>query len=105
MKKVFLFFIISTILCGCDPKPVREGRELYMLYLEKTFKDPSSIKIYSEKYTEDGYAVKWKIDVGGKNSYGAMVRETLEFTTIANGYKDDLLRTNDGVSIEREDLE
>lgn len=56
-----------------------------MLYFEKTFKDPSSIKVYSEEYTvsENGKAgeVKWTLDVGGKNSFGGMVRHTFHLTT------------------------
>lgn len=71
-----------------------------MLYFEKTFKDPSSIKIYSEEYTEKGNnEVDWVLDVGGKNSYGAMVRKTLRITTHKT-----FLKNEDGKLIKKADL-
>ena len=82
MKKILSILFLSLFLCSCESSSVRGGREFYMLYFEKTFKDPSSIKIYSEKYTEkDGGKVEWVLDVGGKNSYGGMVRKTYRITT------------------------
>lgn len=33
---------------SCENSAVREGRDIYMLYLKKTAKDPNSVKVYSE---------------------------------------------------------
>ena len=81
MKK-FLFTILCIVtLCSCENKYVSSGRNLYELYFDKVLKDPSSFKVYNEKYTldENGITVNWELDYGAKNSYGAMVREQVEF--------------------------
>ncbi len=101
MRKVLLAIAAVFILCGCEPSDVRQGRELYMLYFEKTFKDPSSIKIYSEKYEIDGSRVYWTLDVGGKNSYGGIVRKTMKIETIGKAF----LKNEDGKMIKRTELE
>lgn len=93
--------ILALALCSCEPSSVKEGRELYMLYFEKTFKDPSSIKIYSEKYEQDGATVRWTLDVGGKNSYGGMVRKTMKIETTGRT----LLKDDKGHLINRMDLQ
>lgn len=101
MKKILSIMILALALCSCEPSSVKEGRELYMLYFEKTFKDPSSIKIYSEKYEQDGAKVHWTLDVGGKNSYGGMVRKTMNITTTGRT----LLKDDKGHLINRMDLQ
>lgn len=64
-----------------------------MLYFEYTFKDPSSIKVYSEEYkvNEDSKVgkVSWTLDVGGKNSFGGMVRHTFHLTTYDSFIRND----------------
>ncbi len=100
MKKILSVLFLALFICSCEPSSVRGGRELYMLYFEKTFKDPSSIKIYSEKYTEkDKSEVEWVLDVGGKNSYGAMVRKTYRITTWKT-----FLKNEEGKLIKKTDL-
>lgn len=85
MRKLLPLLFLSALLCSCEPSSVRNGRDLYMLYFENTFKDPSSIKVYSEEYEIDDDSkageVKWTLDVGGKNSFGGMVRQTFHITT------------------------
>lgn len=85
MKKFIFLFLSSLFLLSCEDSAVSSGRKLYEMYFEKTLKDPDSFKIYSEKYTKDGeFTVEWELDYGAKNSFGAMVRETIEFTTTPN---------------------
>lgn len=93
MKKLLPLLFLSAILCCCEQSAVRDGRKLYMLYFEKTFKAPESIKIYEEEYTvkDNGY-VDWVLDVGGKNSYGAMVRKTFKVST----FKDAIIKDENG---------
>lgn len=87
-------FIIPILICmsllatSCQQRCVREGRSLYKKYFNHVLQDPSSLKIYSEKYSiqSGGVSVDWDIDYGAKNSFGAMVRDRIEFTTI--GEKD-----------------
>lgn len=85
MKKLLSIAFLAALLCSCEPSSVRNGRDLYMLYFEETFKDPSSIKVYSEEYEVNENSkvgeVKWTLEVGGKNSFGAMVRHTFHLTT------------------------
>ncbi len=80
MKKILLLAFI-LILCSCENRYVRDGRSMYKAYFDKVLKDPSSLKIYNESYTVDGISVKWTIDYGAKNSFGAMNRKTIEFET------------------------
>lgn len=87
MKKLLSLLLFSVLLCSCEKSIVRDGRELYMLYFEKTFKDPESIKIYKEEYTiRDDKYVDWVLDVGGKNSYGGMVRKTFKVSTFKDAF-------------------
>ena len=101
MKKIFSISLLALALCGCEPSSVKEGRELYMMYFEKISKDPSSIKIYSEKYEIDGSTVRWTLDVGGKNSYGGMMRKTMKIETIGKA----MLKNDDGKLINRKDFQ
>lgn len=84
MKKILFLMAVASffLFCNCDPSEVKRGRETYKAYYEKKLKDPSSFKIYSESFETDGTKVKWILDYGAKNSYGAMSRETVEFETI-----------------------
>lgn len=62
------------------------------MYFQETLKDPSSFVVYNESFEEESSVViKWKVEYGAKNSFGGMVRETVEFTTIG-GYA---IRIND----------
>ena len=54
---------------------------MYEAYFDKVLKDPSSLEIYNEAYTVEGVSVKWTIDYGAKNSFGAMDRQIIEFET------------------------
>ncbi len=81
MKKILLLFASILIFCSCENRYVRDGRSMYEAYFDKVLKDPSSLKIYNESYTVDGVSVKWTIDYGAKNSFGAMDRQTIEFKT------------------------
>lgn len=75
MRKILSILLLSIALYSCDSSPVRDGRALYKEYLNKVYKDPSSIVIYSEKYVQgEDNRVDWTLDVGGKNSLGTMVR-------------------------------
>lgn len=99
MKKIALLFILALLLLSCENKHVSEGRNMYKMYFEKYLKDPSSFKVYDEKYTLDGVSVHWKLDYGAKNGFGAMDREQVEFET-SLGYL-----FIDGKSYRKEELE
>lgn len=86
MKKVLFYLIglviaISAISCSFEAEIITEGRELYKLYFKKTLKDPESLKIYEEKYSNSGYYVTWTINYGARNSMGGMTRETIKIET------------------------
>ena len=79
-------FAICTIvmLCmmtACESSSVREGRELYRLYLEKTLIVPEDMKIYHESFVDNGAVVEWTVDVGGTTRGGNHFRETMRFET------------------------
>lgn len=89
MKKILFTLIgVIIILCAssCDDS-VSRGRQMYKAYFQKTLKDPKSFKVYSEKYIEKDKEgnVKWELDYGAKNSFGGMVRESIEFSTFYGG--------------------
>ena len=88
MRKTLMILAATAFLTACnkEPKSVVEGRELYKLYLQKTLRDPASLKIYDEKYkiNDKGTEVSWTIDYGAKNGFGAMDRATKEITTIGD---------------------
>lgn len=87
MSKIYsAFLLLSCILfLSCEDSAITSGRKVYEAYLKKTLKDPGSLKIYKEHhYKIDTYHVGWEVDYGAKNSYGAMVRETLEFETVGS---------------------
>ncbi len=81
MKNILLLFTLAFIFCSCENRYVSDGRNMYEAYFDKVLKDPSSLKIYNEAYTVDGVSVKWVIDYGAKNSFGAMDRQTIEIET------------------------
>lgn len=101
MIRILTIFLFSLALFSCEQTNVKEGRDLYMLYLKSTAKDPSSIKVYSEKYEINDRKVYWTLDVGGANSYGGMVRKTMKLETTGRV----LLKTEDGKLVNRRDLE
>lgn len=85
MKKIAILIVIIAItiffISNYQESNVVSGRKAYKHYFQKTLKDPESLKIYEEKYIEDGSAVKWTLDMGAKNGYGAYTREIYEITT------------------------
>lgn len=80
MKKIIFLLVAMVALSSCEDHKVSEGRKLWKSYLKKNLKDPSSLVIYDEDYTEGG-SVMWTIEYGAKNSFGGMGRETLECIT------------------------
>lgn len=88
MRRLLIVFALSmfvALFASCEKSVVRQGRKTYKEYFKQVLKDPSSLKVYSEKYEMDGErAVKWTLDIGAKNSYGAMVRSTYEIETIGD---------------------
>lgn len=82
MKKILFLLAIAFSLAGCEDKGISTGRSLYKAYLKKFMKDPSSLVIYNESYTKEGYRIYWTIDYGGRNGFGGMTRETLEVETL-----------------------
>lgn len=99
MKKISILLVsLVILLCSCESSAVSRGRRTYEKYFHKVLKDPESFKVYSEKYVEapDGYEVTWTLDYGAKNSYGAMVRKEVTFTTTVGLIKidGDLVDTN-----------
>jgi uncharacterized lipoprotein NlpE involved in copper resistance len=85
MKKTVLLLFISIlmfVLIGCD-NDVSSGRSAYKKYFRENLKDPASLVIHEEIFKkEGGHTINWTVDIGAKNSFGGMVRETYEFTTI-----------------------
>lgn len=72
----------AFILSSCQPAQVANGKRVWSKYFDKTLKDPSSFKVYNEKYEViNDNSVRWTLDYGAKNSYGAMERRTVTFTT------------------------
>lgn len=87
MKKLLILLALSTLFCSCEPAAVKNGRKLYKDYFNYILKDPSSLIIYKEDYqVVKEVGVKWKVDYGAKNSFGAMNRETIEFETIGKDF-------------------
>lgn len=88
MRRLLLVLALSmfvALFASCEKSSVREGRKVYKDYFKEVLKDPSSLKVYSEKYELDGkWAVKWTLDIGAKNSYGAMVRSTYKIETFSD---------------------
>lgn len=95
MKRIIIALCASVSMCmmtSCEPSDVRNGRELYRMYLEKTLIVPEDMKIYNESYEIKGNEIIWKVDVGGTTRGGGKFRETMEFETIGNG----LIRVEEG---------
>lgn len=85
MKKIlYIFIALILVACNAEPTHVKNGRKIYEAYFQKYLKDPSSFKVYDEKYTADGARVNWTLDYGAKNGWGAMDRETVTFETIGS---------------------
>lgn len=84
MRKVFVFITIAFLLFACESSDVFNGRKTYKEYFQKTLKDPNSLIIYSESYEETYYGITWTLDVGAKNSYGGMIRNTYIIKTIGS---------------------
>ena len=85
MKNILLMLAMAfpMMFVSCCDKAVSQGRETYKEYFKSILKDPDSFKVYKESYTKDGeYTVNWVLDYGAKNSFGAMVRETVTFETV-----------------------
>lgn len=83
MRFLLFSILFALALSSCENRYVVHGRHLYELYFNKNLKDPSSFKVYNEKYTieDNGITVNWELDYGAKNGFGAMDREQVEFTT------------------------
>ena len=82
MKKILVLITLAILLCACEESEVSNGRKTYKEYFQKTLKDPNSLIIYSEKYEKTIYGITWTLDVGAKNSYGGMIRNTYIIETI-----------------------
>ena len=95
-KLAFLF--IAVLLFACQPTAVTKGKRTWTKYFNKVLKDPSSFKVYDE-HSEviDDHTVRWTLDYGAKNSYGAMERRTVTFKTTVDLIEIDgkLIDTND----------
>lgn len=88
MKKIIFALFSALMMCvmtACESSNVRDGRELYRLYLEKTLIVPDEMKIYGESFVEDGAFVVWTVDVGGITRGGNHFRETMKFRTLGGG--------------------
>lgn len=82
MKNTLFALIAILCLCSCEDNAVSRGRTAYKEYFNKTLKDPSSIVIHSEEVIDiKETTATFVLDVGAKNSYGAMVRQTYTITT------------------------
>lgn len=82
MRKIALTLLAALALCACQPRSVTDGKRAWTKYFNKVLKDPESFKVYDEKYEElNENTVRWTLDYGAKNSFGAMTRRTVTFTT------------------------
>ena len=98
-NKMLIMLAAAFLLCACESSEVRHGRDTYKAYFQKCLKDPESFKVYKEEYEETDKGVEWTLDYGAKNSFGAMVRNTVHFSTIGNS-----IITDDGI-YDKKDLE
>ena len=84
MKKIIFTICAIVMMCvmtGCESSNVRDGRELYRAYLNKTLIVPDEMKIYNESFVDNGSKVEWTVDVGGVTRKGNHFRETMRFET------------------------
>lgn len=85
MKKFTVLVIAILALVSCEDSEVSKGRRIYKKYFKEILKDPSSLVVYREDFKKDGSSiVEWTIEYGAKNSFGGMVRKTVEFKTVNN---------------------
>ena len=88
-KQSFFIIVISLIFYSCGPNLVSNGRTAYKEYFNKTLKDPASLVIHSEEIiAQDEASVTFVLDVGAKNSFGGMVRQTYTIRTIGKDIVD-----------------
>lgn len=97
MKKILILITLTVLLCACEASEVSNGRKTYKEYFQKTLKDPNSLIIYSEKYEETIYGITWTLDVGAKNSYGAMIRINYVIQTIGSSSAIRVKRNNENL--------
>lgn len=90
MNKQIIFAIFTCLIfCSCEPNATSKGREAYKKYFQKTLKDPSSLVIHSEEViTQDESSTTFVLDVGAKNSFGGMVRQTYTIRTVGKSVLD-----------------
>ncbi|MDQ6477843.1 hypothetical protein [Dyadobacter sp. LHD-138] len=82
MKKLLLPFALLVLLSACENNDISTGRKIYEKYLQKTLKDPESLVIHEEKVELlKSPEVKFTVDYGAKNGFGAMNRSTMVFET------------------------
>lgn len=107
MKNLLFAFciILMMITTACESSDVRNGRELYQMYLNKTLIVPDEMKIYNERFTEGDAGVEWVVDVGGITRGGNHFRETMRFKTIGGGMLVVESGTDAGRSYSRSDIE
>ena len=88
MKKIIFTAIVAVVMCAitaCESYDVRDGRELYRAYLQKTLIVPDDMKIYNESFDDSGASIVWTIDVGGTTRKNNHFRETMRFETVGGG--------------------
>lgn len=97
MKKLIPILVFSSLL-ACDHPFVYNGRRAYKSYFREHLKDPNSLVIYNEKIIErKGTRITFEVDMGSRNSYGGMARETYVFETV----QDDVITVNGRLNINR----
>lgn len=64
---------------------VSQGREAYQGYFKDNLRDPESLVVYDESYTEyEGDSVVWHVEYGARNGFGGMNRTRMKFVTIGS---------------------
>lgn len=90
MKIYFPVGIFTLLLCvACESSIVTRGRKAYEKYFQETMLDPRSYILYDETIIDQtDVEVTFVLDVGGKNSYGGMIRKTYTIKTIGDNVFD-----------------
>ena len=91
MKNILIIIslIVASFLCSCENNAVSKGRKAYKEYFNKILKDPNSLVIYNEEILKsDNSSATFILDVGAKNSYGGMVRQSYTIKTVGNSILD-----------------